>query len=85
MGKDTAEASFVILHYTLIHLKTSDKIRFYYSLKGRDGKSGILKLYRVEQLGKGVLWVSLPYASDVEDFLRFWKCAYQKKEVTLRA
>jgi len=44
--------------YSLKHLKIKDKVRFYYALKGRDGKTGIIKLYSIEQLAKGVLLVS---------------------------
>jgi len=73
-----------IFTYGLTHLKVKDKVRFYYALKGRNGKSGVIKLYKLEQLAKGVLLVDQKYAEHVEDFLKFWKCAYTKKEVFIR-
>jgi len=70
-----------IFSYGLKHLKVKDKVRFYYALKGRDGKSGIIKEYKIEQLAKGVLLVSQKNSSRIEEFLKFWKCDYNKKEV----
>ena len=32
-----------IFTYSIEHLLKKDKIRFYYAIKGRDGKSGIFK------------------------------------------
>jgi len=32
-----------IFTYSISNFKMSDKIRFYYALKGRDGKSGIIE------------------------------------------
>jgi len=49
------EEASVIFIYSLTHLAVKDKVRFYYALKGRDGKSGIIKQYNIEQLAKGVL------------------------------
>ena len=40
----------VLFTYSLSHLTYSDKIRFYYALKGRDGKSGIVKDYMSNRL-----------------------------------
>ena len=71
----------VIFTYSLEHLLKKDKIRFYYALKGRDGKSGIVTEYNIEQLGRAVLLVDEKQAKDVKEFLEFWKCAYQERRV----
>ncbi len=73
-----------LFSYSLKHLPKKDKIRFYYALKGRDGKSGIIKLYHVEQLGRTVLLVSHKQKADIESFLKFWKCSFKTKEVWLK-
>ena len=58
MGIDTAEYLVkIIFSYAISQLKIKDKVRFYYALKGRDGKSGIIKFYNIDQLGKTVLLV----------------------------
>ena len=75
------EKRFVILMYSTKHLAKKDKVRFYYALKGRDGKSGIVKAAQIEQLGRTVLFVKEKFAKDAEDFLKFWKCAYKTKKV----
>jgi hypothetical protein len=71
----------VIFTYSTEHLLQKDKVRFYYALKGRDGKSGIVVAAKIEQLGRAVLLVHAEQASQVREFLRYWKCAFEEKEV----
>jgi len=71
----------IIFMYSTEHLAKKDKIRFYYALKGRDGKSGIVKAEKIEQLGRAVLFVKEKNVKNVEDFLKFWKCKYKTKKV----
>lgn len=73
----------VIFTYSTEHLAQKDKVRFYYALKGRDGISGIIVAFNIEQLGKTVLLVDADREADVTEFLEFWKCEYQKKMVYL--
>ena len=73
----------VIFTYSTIHLLKKDKIRFYYALKGRDGKSGVVKKYKIDHLGRTVLLVPIKFSQDVHDFLTFWKCAFQEKSVLI--
>ncbi len=68
-----------VLSYALKHLAQKDKVRFYYALKGRDGKTGIIKANNLKQLGKGVLCVSQEFLKNTEEFLSFWKCQYSKE------
>jgi hypothetical protein len=71
--KEEAIAS-VIFQYSLEHLSSSDKVRFYYALKGRDGKTGVVKKWNIEQLGRAVLLVSEDREKEVREFLQHWKC-----------
>ena len=82
--KDEEMKKQVIFMYSTVHLLKKDKIRFYYALKGRDGKTGIVKRYQVEQLGRTVLFVEEKYAKEVHDFLNYCKCKYTTKEVFLK-
>lgn len=70
-----------IFMYSTEHLPKKDKVRFYYALKGRDGKSGIVVSAKIEQLGRAVLFVPEKFEKDVDDFLCYWKCEYKKKKV----
>lgn len=83
MGHNSHYLDRVLFTYSLSHLTTSEKIRFYYALKGRDGKEGIVKDYHIQQLGKTVLLVPSPFDSDVESFLKLWKCSMMKKRVMI--
>lgn len=72
-----------IFTYSIIHLLKKDKIRFYYALKGRDGKTGIVKELKIEQLGRAVLLVSSKHAKDVAEFLEYWKCKFETRKVLM--
>lgn len=74
----------VIFTYSTEHLLKKDKIRFYYALKGRDGKSGIVVDYSINYLGRTVLLVPKKFDSDVQEFFELWKCPYKRIEVELK-
>jgi len=74
----------VLSHYSTQHLLKKDKIRFYYALKGRDGKSGIVKSYKIDHLGRTVLLIPSKYAKEVNEFLELWKCEFETKEVLVK-
>ena len=69
--------------YSLSHLKVKDKVRFYYALKGRDGKTGIIKYLKIEQLGKTVLLVDVKYEKEMDEFFKLWKCRYKLKKILI--
>lgn len=71
----------VLFTYNTLHLKIKDKVRFYYALKGRDGKSGIIKRFNIEQLGRTVLLVEKKFEKDIDLFFKVWKCKYKKKKL----
>jgi hypothetical protein len=77
----TKQKESAIFTYSLGHLLKKDKIRFYYALKGRDGKSGVAKEYKIEQLGRAVLLVSSKFKKETSEFLHFWKCKFREKRV----
>ena len=74
----------VIFTYSTEHLLQKDKVRFYYALKGRDGKSGIVVRLGIEQLGRAVLLIETTKSTEVREFLTYWKCAFDEKEVWTR-
>jgi len=84
-SRDTSKyTARVIFTYSTEHLPKKDKVRFYYALKGRDGKTGIVKRCSIEHLGRAVLLVPEKHVAEVDEFLQYWKCEYQKREVLVR-
>ena len=75
----------VIFTYSTKHLLKKDKIRFYYALKGRDGKSGIVKRCKIDHLGRTVLLVPVKFAEEVSEFLKLWECPVKIKKVLLES
>ena len=76
--------AMVLFSYSTEHLLKKDKIRFYYALKGRDGKSGIVKNCKIDHLGRTVLLVPERFSKEVNDFLELWKCKFNAKEVLVK-
>ena len=89
MGKEVVISNIkyvskVLFSYSTEHLLKKDKVRFYYALKGRDGKSGIVKRCKIDHLGRTVLLVEEKFADEVNEFLELWECKFDKKEVLVK-
>ena len=74
---------YEILCYKLTHLTQTQKVRFFYALKGRGTTQGILKQYNISSLSKGVLFVPEKSMAQAREFLGFWKCPFTSKIVYL--
>jgi hypothetical protein len=88
MGKEVDKNKYkemILFTYSTEHLLKKDKIRFYYALKGRDGKSGIVKSCKINHLGRTVLMVPIKFAKEVNEFLELWKCKFETKEVLVKS
>jgi len=79
----TDSATYVLYSYSTAHLSKSDKIRFYYALKGRDGKSGFVVRTSSQHIGRAVLLVPIEHDKDARDFLSYWKCKFERKKVKI--
>lgn len=67
--------------YSTRHLKDKDKVRFYYALKGRDGKSGLVKEKNLLYLAKTVLLASSKHDTELQEFFAFWNVPITKRNV----
>jgi hypothetical protein len=74
---------YYLYTYTTRHLLKKDKIRFFYALKGRDGKSGIVKNAKIVHLGKTVLLVPVKSDEDVQQFMKIWNLPYTKRRAVV--
>ncbi len=71
----------LLFTYSTRHLPAKDKVRFYYALKGRDGKTGVVKAHKIEHVGKTVLLVPYENEADVLSFFRIWNIPYTRRKV----
>lgn len=67
--------------YQTKKLTQTDKVRFYYALKGRNGKRGIVKDLKIQQLAKTVLLVSWKYEEEADAFFQLWNLPFTKRRV----
>ena len=72
-----------IISYSIEHLNKTDKVKFFYALKGRNGKQGILSQNKIEQLGRAVILVPDKSKVEITKFLNEWGCSYNKKNVII--
>ncbi|MGM5484398.1 MAG: hypothetical protein ACQEP1_00825 [Nanobdellota archaeon] len=74
----------LLVVYDSSGLADKDKVRFYYALKGRDGKSGILDYYNIDFLSKKVLLVPSEFRDEIIDFLSGWKISYSIRDIIIK-
>ncbi|MAF34925.1 hypothetical protein CMO91_03715 [Candidatus Woesearchaeota archaeon] len=73
-----------IVTYDTKHLVYKDKVRFFYALKGRGNKPGIVEECGIVQLAKTVLLVRPEHEKKVKAFLKEWKCRSQIMHCLMR-
>ena len=83
--KAAAMKEVLLVSYRLSHLLYKDKVRFYYALKGRDGKSGMLKILKAQQLSKSVMLLEKGKQEDIRAFLEHWKCPFVARQYFVKA
>ena len=71
----------ILYTYSLGHLPQKDKVLFFYAIKGRGGKLGLIEKLKVEQLGRCVLLVPAEAEVEVDEFFKRWNCSFTKKQV----
>jgi len=79
--KETNLKEKVLFTFSTQEFLKKDKIRFYYALKGRDGKSGIVKSTNAEHLGSAVILVDAKHDAEWQDFFNLWKIRFERRKV----
>lgn len=77
------EPNTALIIYKTNKLSSSKMVRFYYALKGRDGKSGMMKQINAEQLARGALLISIKNLPELKSFFELWSVPVEVKEVNL--
>ena len=85
MVDSDSENRMLLITYQTASLSPTNKVRFYYALKGRDKKSGITKLYDINHLAKQVFMISSKYKEDMKMFFLNWKIPYDVREIVLES
>lgn len=77
------DGNILLVTYDSSSLKYNDKIKFYYALKGRDGISGIMKLYNINFLSKKVFLLNPKFLNDIKLFFNQWKLSFTISEIKI--
>jgi len=83
LSKPSKIAPKTLFVYETKHLKGSEKIKFFYELKGRKdrNKEGILETTHSEFFDRSVVIAPKQTAKAMRDFLTRWKCKFEEMEV----
>ncbi|MBT5274329.1 hypothetical protein HOH11_03100 [Candidatus Woesearchaeota archaeon] len=67
--------------YSSSHLTPTERVKFFYALKGRNGKPGILDTTQSVFFAKSVLSVLPAQFEEIEQFLKEWNCKFYIKKI----
>ena len=67
--------------YSSSHLTPTERVKFFYALKGRNGKPGILDTTQSVFFAKSVLSVLPNQSEEIEQFLKEWNCKFYVKKI----
>ncbi len=68
--------------YNSSHLTPTERVKFFYALKGRNGKPGILDSTQSIFLAKAVISTPKESVTEIEAFLNTWKCKFSTKKTS---
>lgn len=75
-------SSYVLYSYSLLKLKPSEKVKFVYLLKGRDG-DGIVKKFKGKWIIDGCFIMPIQKDSEILAIFEKWMIPYQRKEILI--
>ncbi len=80
-GENNKLKEKILFTFSTQEFLKKDKIRFYYALKGRDGKSGLVSATKSEHLGSAVILVDAKHDQEWQDFFNLWKIKFTRRKV----
>lgn len=83
VDNEDSSMHYVLYTYSIDHLAQKDKVLFYYALKGRDGKGGMLSKQGVVQLGRTAILIPLGLSEEFNEFLDLWRCNFASKDMLI--
>lgn len=81
---DIINRECVLFTYSTQHMSSSDKVRFHYSLKGRNKQQGLLKTVNGQHLGSTVLLIPKKQEQYVDEYFSVWNIPYKKHSIILQ-
>ena len=70
-----------LFQYSLQGFTASNRVRFHYAMRGRNGLKGVLVEYHADILGDGVLSVETKFEDRIKEILDQWAVKYSIKRI----
>lgn len=74
---------YLLVTYSLTDLSQTQKVKFYYALKGRGTTKGFLEKTGALSLARSVFLIQAGELALTEAFVKAWKCHYHIRQVYL--
>ena len=74
----------VIFTYSTKELSRTEKVKFHYSLKGRNSSLGFLESVNGRHIGSTVLLVPKEFEDHAEKFLAAWQIPFEKISIVIK-
>ncbi len=75
--------AYLLVSYSLTHLSQTEKVKFYYALKGRGNTKGIIEKTGALSLGRSVFLEQVNMQEEIQKFLTGWNCNFHLRKVYL--
>lgn len=75
--------SFTMIKYDLSGLTKSKRMRFYFSLNGRNGKKGMLTALNSIKFSEELILAPIKYSEEFKEYLKGWHITYSETPVLI--
>ena len=86
-GKSLSEiyglSSFALYTYDISKMKSTDKVRFVYLLKGRKDEEGIVKNFGGNFISNATFMIPPSKDKEMQEIMEKWKIKYERKQAML--
>jgi len=76
-------SSFALYTYDISNMKSSDKVRFVYLLKGRNDDNGVVKRLGGNFVSNATFMLPPSKDSEMQEIMEKWKVKYERKQAML--
>ena len=74
----------VLFTFSTKDLSRTEKVKFHYSLKGRNGSEGFLDKVEGIHLGSSIIFTPNEHSSILSDFFVDWNVLFEKRSIILK-
>ncbi|RME78578.1 hypothetical protein D6774_00620 [Candidatus Woesearchaeota archaeon] len=71
----------VLVKFSTRQLSPTQRVKFHYAFKGRNGSTGILDTLNAQHIAPSVVIIPSDHYSQLKEFFTYWNIDYQSKVI----